>query len=312
MIGCGINNITGAIFFTKNGLLVGTAFERARTDVELYPAVGMSGPGERVYVNFGQAPFAFDFDFESTTPSHQAPRATDSSTPVKPDTAEQPLPADYDAISSNLYPCVQRLRTPVRLTSCCRFLYQSPLIEALERTAEKMQSRFGPLGRGAELKGTPCQACKLAIQGMWYSCSACERLLWCADCKETQQHTPQHLFIAVHNPSDDSCNSKFQPVRFKNSSLLVHPNTVCDKCNVQPIVGVRYEKLDLSGFSKYDLCAPCHHALPVVFDANFLQITAPLDRDVVPQEKVSPSASLVPDGAPAALPILPIVVSEQR
>lgn len=31
-------------------------------DLELIPAVGMHSPGEKVYLNFGQKPFAFSFE----------------------------------------------------------------------------------------------------------------------------------------------------------------------------------------------------------------------------------------------------------
>ena len=118
-------------------------------------------------------------------------------------------------------------------------------------------------------------------------CSACDNFFACAECQTLGLHPPQHLFIAVHNYADDSCNSKFQPVRFKPSGSA-HLGTVCDSCNMQPIAGIRYEKLDLSGFSKYDLCDSCHRLLPAQFDANFLQVPAPLERDVLPQQKVVP------------------------
>ena len=77
----------------------------------------------------------------------------------------------------------------------------------------------------------------------------------------------------------------------------VHLGTVCDNCHAEPIAGVRFEKLDLSGFSKYDLCAPCHRLLPLQFDANFLQVPAPLERDVLPQQKALPSTAFS-GGAP--------------
>ncbi len=31
-------------------------------DLELIPAVGMHSPGEKLYLNFGQKPFAFSFE----------------------------------------------------------------------------------------------------------------------------------------------------------------------------------------------------------------------------------------------------------
>lgn len=133
-----------------------------------------------------------------------------------------------------------------------------------------------------------CNLCRLPVCGLLYVCSACDSVYACGECQALGLHPAQHLLIAVHNTGDDSCNSKFQPARFKSAGTA-HAGTVCDTCNAQPISGARYEKLDLSGFSKYDLCDACHRQLPVQFDANFLQVPAPLERDVLPQQKAAPT-----------------------
>ncbi|KAB8446202.1 hypothetical protein FH972_025184 [Carpinus fangiana] len=60
-IGCGINFRTGCIFFTKDGIHLGTAFHDIRHHA-LFPSVGMKKPGEHLRVNFGGSPFVFDVD----------------------------------------------------------------------------------------------------------------------------------------------------------------------------------------------------------------------------------------------------------
>ena len=60
IIGCGLLSERREVFFTKNGTHLGVAF----TDVSavVYPTVGLHSPGERVTLNLGGAPFAFDID----------------------------------------------------------------------------------------------------------------------------------------------------------------------------------------------------------------------------------------------------------
>lgn len=60
MIGCGVNFAESTAFYTKNGTLLGDAFDDIPRDTELYPCVGLRTPGERVTVNFGQESFLFD------------------------------------------------------------------------------------------------------------------------------------------------------------------------------------------------------------------------------------------------------------
>lgn len=71
VVGCGFDFVQQSIFFTKNGVMLGTAFQGvpcfASTDEDLvgpgfllHATVGLHSPGERVRLNFGAAPFAFD------------------------------------------------------------------------------------------------------------------------------------------------------------------------------------------------------------------------------------------------------------
>lgn len=56
-IGCGVNNYNNTVFFTKNGIPLGTAF--CDLNISLYPALGIRG-GYSVRTNFGQYEFLFD------------------------------------------------------------------------------------------------------------------------------------------------------------------------------------------------------------------------------------------------------------
>lgn len=59
VIGCGINYINGTIFFTKNGILLGTAFSEFH-DINLVPAVALK-KGNSIQTNFGLfEDFTFD------------------------------------------------------------------------------------------------------------------------------------------------------------------------------------------------------------------------------------------------------------
>ena len=67
VIGCGVNNITKEMFFTKNGFMIGVAFSGLHN--HLYPSVGLTSNGDRVYLNQGQIPFLWDFDIENIYPN---------------------------------------------------------------------------------------------------------------------------------------------------------------------------------------------------------------------------------------------------
>lgn len=59
IIGCGIDFRDMSAFYTKNGIYLGTAFQKIK-DTELYPFVGFKTPGEKIEANFGAKPFKFD------------------------------------------------------------------------------------------------------------------------------------------------------------------------------------------------------------------------------------------------------------
>lgn len=59
IVGCGIDMTTGIAFFTQNGKFVGQAFSDLQNKENLYPAVGMMTPGERVQINL-KGPFKYD------------------------------------------------------------------------------------------------------------------------------------------------------------------------------------------------------------------------------------------------------------
>ncbi|KAK4515862.1 uncharacterized protein ATC70_010820 [Mucor velutinosus] len=61
VIGCGVNYFDGTVFFTKNGILLGRAFDSIDLlSQELYPCIGLSTQGEKITANFGHHEFAFD------------------------------------------------------------------------------------------------------------------------------------------------------------------------------------------------------------------------------------------------------------
>uniref|UniRef100_A0A1I7USV0 B30.2/SPRY domain-containing protein n=1 Tax=Caenorhabditis tropicalis TaxID=1561998 RepID=A0A1I7USV0_9PELO len=63
VIGCGIDTFLNIVFFTKNGKHLSTAYQGQSGQLQdLHPTVGLKTPGERLHVNFGQAPFMFDFE----------------------------------------------------------------------------------------------------------------------------------------------------------------------------------------------------------------------------------------------------------
>ncbi|KAL2887492.1 Ran-binding protein 10 [Ceratocystis lukuohia] len=59
-IGCGINFYTKEVFFTKNGIYIGPAFQNVSGD--LYPGIGIQHPSDGLRANFGAMPFTFDID----------------------------------------------------------------------------------------------------------------------------------------------------------------------------------------------------------------------------------------------------------
>lgn len=60
VVGCCWDMINNVLFFTRNGVSMGTAFENIPGS--LYPTIGMQSKGGRVSVNFGSSPFVFNVD----------------------------------------------------------------------------------------------------------------------------------------------------------------------------------------------------------------------------------------------------------
>ncbi|KAJ8327296.1 hypothetical protein QVD99_008150 [Batrachochytrium dendrobatidis] len=64
IVGCCINFMNMTALFTKNGIMLGVAFQNILRDkkpgLKLYPSIGLRTPGEVIEANFGQRPFKFD------------------------------------------------------------------------------------------------------------------------------------------------------------------------------------------------------------------------------------------------------------
>lgn len=65
IIGCGVDFLSQSLFFTRNGIFLGKAFEGkvpVGAGTRLFPTIGLQGRGVRVTTNFGQHPFYFAFE----------------------------------------------------------------------------------------------------------------------------------------------------------------------------------------------------------------------------------------------------------
>ncbi|THH09416.1 hypothetical protein EW145_g2025 [Phellinidium pouzarii] len=64
VVGCGIDFGTHKAFYTKNGALIGDAFDNIGEDGQvIFPAVGLRTQQEGIRVNFGHEPFKYDIDY---------------------------------------------------------------------------------------------------------------------------------------------------------------------------------------------------------------------------------------------------------
>lgn len=61
VVGCGIEFPTKRVFFTLNGQII-CEVPNAPLDNDLYATLCVFSPGDRVYVNFGQVPYVFDYN----------------------------------------------------------------------------------------------------------------------------------------------------------------------------------------------------------------------------------------------------------
>jgi hypothetical protein len=62
VVGCGVDEIKGELFFTLNGRFLGVAATGVNS-FKVRPCVGLVASGQSVLVNFGQMPFLWDFSF---------------------------------------------------------------------------------------------------------------------------------------------------------------------------------------------------------------------------------------------------------
>ncbi|KAF9180903.1 hypothetical protein BGZ50_005843 [Haplosporangium sp. Z 11] len=60
IVGCGINFLDRAVFFTLNGDMSGVAFKFIKDSIPLYPAIGLSQAGTEINANFGDQTFLFN------------------------------------------------------------------------------------------------------------------------------------------------------------------------------------------------------------------------------------------------------------
>ncbi|ORZ14156.1 hypothetical protein BCR42DRAFT_354593 [Absidia repens] len=82
-IGCGIDFSDKTIFYTRNGIHLGTAF-RDVNGKRMYPTIGFKTSGEKVTANFGQDASSFIFDIQQyrKDASHRIVHHVMSSTPL--------------------------------------------------------------------------------------------------------------------------------------------------------------------------------------------------------------------------------------
>ncbi|KAF9174889.1 hypothetical protein BGX20_009293 [Mortierella sp. AD010] len=60
VVGCGVNFLDRAVFFTLNGDMLGVAFRFIKDTIPLYPAIGLSHAGTEINANFGDQTFLFN------------------------------------------------------------------------------------------------------------------------------------------------------------------------------------------------------------------------------------------------------------
>jgi hypothetical protein len=62
IVGCGVDEIKGELFFTLNGKFIGVA-ATGLNSFKMRPCVGLVNNLQSIYTNFGQLPFLWDFNF---------------------------------------------------------------------------------------------------------------------------------------------------------------------------------------------------------------------------------------------------------
>ena len=81
-VGCGIDFKTQQVLFTLNGQFLGVAYRGFQMQ-EFYPCIGFRTHSAQIHVNFGNAPFLFDFQLAQLTwqPLPSAPHSSNPSSP---------------------------------------------------------------------------------------------------------------------------------------------------------------------------------------------------------------------------------------
>ena len=81
VVGCGIDYTKSVVFYTKNGIHLGSAGSIGST--RYFPAVSMSSPGESIQANFGTSPFHFDIpEYVSSVIEEEVAQISRMSVPV--------------------------------------------------------------------------------------------------------------------------------------------------------------------------------------------------------------------------------------
>ena len=131
VVGCGVDEIKGDLFFTLNGRFLGVAISGVNSYL-MRPAVGMCSFGEKVFANFGELPFLWDFTFEPSD-FQAAPRVQDVSV-SSADSKPVLVKVDQDNFAGGLWAS----EFAILYSRLC--FVDPPVHSALEQTSGMFQS----------------------------------------------------------------------------------------------------------------------------------------------------------------------------